>query len=58
MVGILVFSRSSSWQNVNPTNYKLEFLAGMMCGFLRGGGGDDKDGRFEFSGTLVWAYGA
>ena len=39
-------------------NYKLEFLAGMMCGFLRGGGGDDKDGRFEFSDTLVWAYGA
>lgn len=43
---------------MNSMNYKLKFLAGMMCGFLGGGGGDNKDGRFKSSNTLVWAYGA
>lgn len=36
----------------------LGILGGVVCGFVREGGGDDKNVKFEYGKTLAWSCGA
>lgn len=43
---------------MNLINCRLEFGEGVVCGFLREGGSNDKDIRFESDKTQAWLLGA